>query len=100
MPQIYENRPCLHQSFAPEISPQILRRRRNALSDPGDPPTALVEETVVIRRILQHLGLPHGDPRAASRTPAATPREIPDAAGLDDDSSMFYACWPFDKNQR
>jgi len=34
------------------------------------------------------------------RTRAASPREIPDVAGLDDDSSVFDACWAFDKNQR
>jgi hypothetical protein len=99
MPQIYENRPGLHQSFAPETSPTDSTERRNALSDPGDPPAALVEETVVIRRILQHLDLPTAIPAARRARPPPLPAVSHDVAGLDD-SSVFYACWPFDTNQR
>jgi hypothetical protein len=53
---------------------------------------ALIQEAAVIERILRHLGLP-------TETPAARPaREppllagVPDAAGWDDDASVFEAC--------
>ena len=53
---------------------------------------ALIQEAAVIERILRHLGLP-------TETPAARPARgppllagVPDAAGWDDDASVFEAC--------
>ena len=53
---------------------------------------ALIEEAVVIDRILRHLGLPTETP--APRPARAPPRlaSVPDAAGWDDDASMFDPC--------
>ena len=53
---------------------------------------ALIEEAAVIDRILRHLGLPTETP---APRPARTPpllAGVPDAAGWDDDASVFDAC--------
>ena len=53
---------------------------------------ALIEEAAVIDRILRHLGLPTETP--APRPARAPPRlaGVSDAAGWDDDASVFDAC--------
>jgi hypothetical protein len=53
---------------------------------------ALIEEAAVIDRILRHLGLPTETP--APRPARAPPllAGVPDAAGWDDDASVFDAC--------
>ncbi len=53
---------------------------------------ALIEEAAVIDRILRHLGLPTETP--APRPARAPPLRVgvPDAAGWDDEASVFDAC--------
>jgi hypothetical protein len=54
---------------------------------------ALIEEAAVIDRILRHLGLPTETPATRpARAPPLLSALLPDAAGWDDDASVFDPC--------
>jgi Putative transposase len=53
---------------------------------------ALIEEAVVIGRILRHLGLPTEIPAPSPARAPPLPAGVPDAAGWDDDASVFNPC--------
>jgi hypothetical protein len=53
---------------------------------------ALIEEATVIDRILRHLGLPSERPAPRLARAPPFPMDVPDAAGWDDDGSVFDAC--------
>ena len=54
---------------------------------------ALIEEAAVIDRILRHLGLPTETPaKRPARAPPLPSALVPDAAGWDDDASVFDPC--------
>jgi hypothetical protein len=53
---------------------------------------ALIEETAAIDRILRHLGLPTTIPAARPARAPPVPVGVPDAAGWDDETSVFDSC--------
>ena len=53
---------------------------------------ALIEEAAVIGRILRHLGVSTEIPAPRPARAPPLPAGVPDAAGWDDDASVFTPC--------
>ena len=85
-------RPCEARAITSFACGPAIRARRKRKGSTVVFQRALIEEAAVIERILRHLGLPTEmpAPRLARGLPFLA--AVPDAAGWDDDASVFEAC--------